>query len=196
MKENAEYVNPFKEALKDTGTISLEEFIEVFPEYKHIYEEMKLRYHSDHSVTAWVKLAKKTDERLKRPKTQDDIDLEYYSKFLSISEEAALLFYRYMNEVKSQSRLKAVADKDMQDYIIETIRNALNDYAGVSYAVDRAAFIEICKLKKDEIEMQRLEIFKDVKSRVVKHFENLGFTLSERNLNSIEWWVNNYKIQY
>lgn len=196
MKENAEYVSPFKEAMKDNSTISLEEFMEVFPEHKHIYEEMKQRYLTTHTVRMWKNLVKKTDERLKRPKTKSSINIEYYLKFKSISNEAASLFNKYLEEIKSQSNVNAVADKDLQDCVIETIRNAINAYVGVSYIVDKEAFIEICKLKKDEIEAQRLEIFKDVKSRVVKYFENLGFTLSDRNLNSIEWWVNNYKIQY
>lgn len=181
---------------KENTKISLDEFIEACPEHKHLYEDMKCRYNTKHIVKMWEKLVKNTEERLSRPEKESNINIEYYLKFKSISDEAASLFNEYVGKIHSISSLNAVSDKDIQDYVIMVIRNTLNEYVGVSYNVDREAFIEICKLKKDEIENDRLNIFKDVKYKVVKHFEGLGFTLSERNLNSIEWWVHNYKIQY
>lgn len=180
----------------ENAKISLEEFIETHPEYKHLYEDMRCRYNIKHTVKMWEKLVKNTDERLSRPETESNINIEYYLKFKSISKEAASLFNEYVGKVHSFSSTNAVSDKDIQDYVIDVIRNTLSDFTGVSYNVDREAFVEICKLKKDEFEKSRLDIFKDVKDKVVKHFEGLGFTLSERNLNSIEWWVHNYKIQY
>ena len=181
---------------KENKSISLEEFIEACPEYKHLYEYMKSRYITAHTYNMWKNLAKKTDERLSKPEKESNINIEYYLKFKSISDEAVYLFNEYIGKMHSMSSVNAVSDKDIQDYVIMVIRNTLNDYVGVSYNVDREAFIEICKLKKDEIENDRFNIFKDVKDKVVKYFEDLGFTLSERNLNSIEWWVHNYKIQY
>lgn len=178
---------------KENTKISLDEFIEACPEHKHLYEDMKSRYITAHTYKMWKNLAKKTEERLSRPEKESNINIEYYLKFKSISDEAASLFNEYVDKIHSMSSTNAVSDKDIQDYVIMVIRNALNDYVGVSYNVDREAFIEICKLKKDEIENDRLNIFKDVKNKVVKHFEDLGFILSERNLNSIEWWVHNYK---
>ena len=214
-KENENvYVNPFKETIKDDDdaflafstdrdkyeklnkAMSLEDFIEVCPEHKHLYEDMKSRYLTVHTYRMWKNLAKKTEERLSRPENESNINIEYYLKFKSISSEAASLFNEYVGKIHSMSSVNAVSDKDIQDYVITVIRNTLNDYIGVSYNVDREAFIELCKLKKDDIENDRLNIFKDVKDKVVKYFEDLGFTLSERNLNSIEWWVHNYKIQY
>lgn len=179
-----------------TSSISLEEFMEEHPEYKKLYEDMRCRYLTGHTSKMWEKLAKNTEKRLSKPETESNINIEYYLKFKSISEEAAALFNEYLGKMHSTSKVNAVTDKDMQDYIIETIRNTLNDFVGVSYNVDREAFVEICKLKKDDIEMNRLNIFKDVKSKVVKHFEDIGFTLSDRNLSSIDWWINNYKIKY
>ena len=184
------------EKTKEDNKISLEEFIEACPEHIHLYEDMKSRYITSHTYRMWKKLAKKTEERLSRPEKESNIDIEYYLKFKSISDEAASLFNEYVCKIQSMSSTNAVSDKDINDYVVYVIRNTLNGYVGVSYNVDREAFIEICKLKKDEIENDRLNIFKDVKDKVVKYFEDLGFTLSERNLNSIEWWVHNYKIQY
>lgn len=181
---------------KHNNKISLEDFIETHPEHKHLYENMRERYNVKHTVNAWIKLAKNSEERNKMPETKTNVDLRYYLKFKSISKEAASLFNEYLDKVKELSGLNYVYDKDIQDYTITVIRNALNDYVGVSYNVDREAFVEICKLKKDEFEKNRLDILKDVKDKVVKHFEDIGFTLSERNLNSIEWWVLNYKIYY
>ena len=180
----------------ENAKISLEEFIETHPEYKHLYEDMRCRYNTKHTVKMWEKLVKNTDERLSKPKTEASINIEYYLKFKSISKEAASLFNEYVGKIRSFSSTNAVSDKDIKDYVITVIRNTLSDFIGVSYNVDREAFIEICKLKKDEFENKRLDIFKDVKDKVVKHFEDIGFTLSERNLNSIEWWVLNYKIYY
>ena len=180
----------------ENAKISLEEFIETHPEYKHLYEDMRCRYNTKHTVKMWEKLVKNTDERLSRPETESSINIEYYLKFKSISKEAASLFNEYVGKIHSISNVNAVSDKDVNDYVITVIRNTLYDFTGVSYNVDREAFVEICKLRKDEFENNRLDIFKDVKDKVVKHFEGLGFTLSERNLNSIEWWVHNYKIQY
>lgn len=176
--------------------ISLEEFIETNPEYKHLYEDIKNRCAFEHTVNMWKNIAKKAEERLSKPKTEASINIEYFLKFKSISKEAAHLFNEYVDKMRSRSSVNAVSDRDVQDYTITVIRNTLSDFTGVSYNVDREAFIEICKLKKDEFEKNRLDILKDVKDKVVKHFEGLGFTLSERNLNSIEWWVHNYKIQY
>ena len=176
--------------------ITLDEFIEMYPEHKHLYEDIKSRCVFEHTVNMWKNIAKKAEERLSKPKSLSSINIEYYLKFKSISKEAAYLFNEYVDKVSSLSCIKAVSDKDINDYVITVIRNTLSDFTGVSYNVDREAFIEICKLKKDEFEKNRLDIFKDVKDKVVKHFEGLGFTLSERNLNSIEWWVHNYKIQY
>ena len=174
--------------------ISLEEFIETHPEHQKLYEDMRRHYQTKHTVKMWEKLVKSTEERLSKPETESDIIIEYYLKFKSISKEAASLFNEYVGRIHSMSKINAVSDRDMQEYIIETMKNALNDYIGVSYDVDRDAFIEICELRKDEIEVNRFNIFKDVKSIVVKHFEDLGFTLSKRNLSSINWWVNNYKV--
>ena len=182
--------------MKENKKITLDEFIEMYPEHKHLYEDMRCRYNTKHTVKMWEKLVKNTDERLSRPETESSINIEYYLKFKSISKEAAFLFNEYVGKIHSFSSTNAVSDKDITDYVITVIRNTLSDFTGVSYNVDREAFIEICKLKKDEFENNRLDIFKDVKDKVVKHFEGLGFTLSERNLNSIEWWVHNYKIQY
>lgn len=176
--------------------ISLDEFIEMCPEYKHLYEDIKSRCIFEHTYRMWKNIAKKAEERFSKPKNISNINIEYYLKFKSISKEAASLFNEYVSKVHSFSSTNAVSDKDINDYVITVIRNTLSDFTGVSYNVDREAFIEICKLKKDEFEKNRLDIFKDVKDKVVKHFEGLGFTLSERNLNSIEWWVHNYKIQY
>lgn len=179
--------------------ISLESFIEVNTDYKELYEVMRERYTVKHTYRFWERLAKKTKERIEidRIRSDSDIsDIEYYSMFSKISKEAASLFSRYINARKSQSSINAVSDKDINDYTVEVIRNTLNDYIGVSYNVDREAFIEICKLKIDDIENNRLIIFKDVKSTVIKYFEDLGFTLSNRNLNSIEWWINNFQIRY
>ena len=180
----------------ENAKISLEEFIETHPEYKHLYEDMRCRYNTKHTVKMWEKLVKNTDERLSRPETESSINIEYYLKFKSISKEAASLFNEYVGKIHSISNVNAVSDKDVNDYVTNVIRNAISDFIGVSYNVDREAFVEICKLRKDEFENNRLDIFKDVKDKVVKHFEGLGFTLSERNFNSIEWWVHNYKIQY
>ena len=176
--------------------ISLEEFIETHPEYKHLYEDIKSRCVFEHTVKMWKNIAKKAEERLSKPKSISSINIEYYLKFKSISKEAASLFNEYVGKIHSISNVNAVSDKDVNDYVTNVIRNAISDFIGVSYNVDREAFVEICKLRKDEFENNRLDIFKDVKDKVVKHFEGLGFTLSERNLNSIEWWVHNYKIQY
>lgn len=197
LKENdSVFVNPFKEDIKQNKAISIEDFIEVCPEYKHLYEYMKSRYITAHTYNMWKNIAKKAEERLSKPKSISSINIEYYLKFKSISKEAASLFDEYVGKVSLFSSTNAVSDKDINDYVIDVIRNTLSDFTGVSYNVDREAFIEICKLKKDEFEKNRLDIFKDVKDKVVKHFEDIGFTLSERNLNSIEWWVHNYKIQY
>ena len=180
----------------DNTKITLDEFIEMYPEHKHLYEDIKSRCIFEHTVKMWKNIAKKAEERLSKPKTEASINIEYYLKFKSISKEAASLFNEYVSKVHSFSSTNAVSDKDINDYVIDVIRNTLSDFTGVSYNVDREVFVEICKLKKDEFEKNRLDIFKDVKDKVVKHFEGLGFTLSERNLNSIEWWVHNYKIQY
>lgn len=180
----------------ENAKITLDEFIEMYPENKHLYEDIKSRCIFEHTVKMWKNIAKKAEERLSKPKTEASINIEYYLKFKSISKEAASLFNEYVNKVHSFSSTNVVSDKDINDYVITVIRNTLSDFTGVSYNVDREAFIEICKLKKDEFENNRLDIFKDVKDKVVKHFEDIGFTLSERNLNSIEWWVHNYKIQY
>ena len=182
--------------MKENKKITLDEFIEMCPEHKHLYEDIKSRCISEHTFNMWKNIAKKAEERLSKPKSISSINIEYYLKFKSISKEAAYLFNEYVDKVSSLSCIKAVSDKDINDYVINVIRNAISDFIGVSYNVDREAFVEICKLRKDEFENNRLDIFKDVKDKVVKHFEGLGFTLSERNLNSIEWWVHNYKIQY
>ena len=174
--------------------MSLDAFMKEFPAYKDLYDDMKYRYTVPHTCRAWMRCVELTKQRNERHK--DGIsDIEYYSMFNRISKDAAKLFAKYLNERKSQSCVNAVADKDIQDYTIEVIRSILNDYVGVSYLVDKQAYDEIFKLKKDEFEANRLEIFKDVKSKVVKHFEDLSFTLSERNLNSIDWWINNYKVK-
>ena len=197
LKENdIVFVNPLKEDIKQNKAISIEDFIEVCPEYKHLYEDIKSRCVSEHTYKMWKNIAKKAEERLSKPKNISNINIEYYLKFKSISKEAASLFNEYVGKIRSFSSTNAVSDKDINDYVITVIRNTLSDFIGVSYNTDREAFIEICKLKKDEFEKNRLDIFKDVKDKVVKHFEDIGFTLSERNLNSIEWWVLNYKIQY
>ena len=188
--------NKEKYKMKENKKITLDEFIEMCPEHKHLYEDIKSRCISEHTFNMWKNIAKKAEERLSKPKSISSINIEYYLKFKSISKEAAYLFNEYVDKVSSLSCIKAVSDKDINDYVINVIRNTINDFMGVSYNVDREAFIEICKLRKDEFENNRLDIFKDVKDKVVKHFEGLGFTLSERNLNSIEWWVHNYKIQY
>lgn len=184
-------------AIEDTNkAISLETFMKMHPEHRKLYEDMRHWYLTVHTARMWERLVKNTEKRLKKPETESNINVEYYLKFKSISDEAALLFNEYVGKIHSTSKVNAVTDKDLQDYIIETIRNTLNDYIGVSYNIDREAFTEICKLKKYEIEANRLDIFKDVKEKVVKHFEGLGFTLSDRNLSSINWWVNNYEIRY
>lgn len=176
--------------------ITLDEFVEMYPEHKHLYEDIKSRCVFEHTVNMWKNIAKKAEERLSKPKSEASINLEYFLKFESISKEAAHLFTEYIDKIHSMSSVKAVPDKDVQDYTIAVIRNTLSDFTGVSYNVDREAFVEICKLKKDEFEKNRLDIFKDVKDKVVKYFEGLGFTLSERNLSSIEWWIHNYKVFY
>lgn len=211
------FVNPFKETIKTNveddnifnrwieeddkrkqlgnTPMLLDTFMKEFPAYKDLYDDMKYHYTVPHTCEGWMRCVELTKQRNERHK-EGISDIEYYSMFNSISKDAAKLFAKYLNERKSQSSVNAVADKDIQDYTIEVIRNALDDYVGVSYLVDREAFIEICKLKKDELEAKRLEIFKDVKPKVVEHFENIGFTLSERNLNSINWWINNFKVKY
>lgn len=176
--------------------ISLEDFIQMYPRHRKLYEDMKSRYQTMHTVKMWEKLVENTEKRLSRPETESNINIEYYLKFESISDEAASLFNEYVEKMHSMSSVNAVSDKDMQDYTVLVIRNTLNDYIGVSYNVDKEAYNEIYKLREDEFENSRFTIFKDVKDKVVKHFEDLGFTLSDRNLSSIDWWVNNYKIRY
>lgn len=191
-----------EEIRKSNIDMSLDEFMEICPEHKHLYEDMKDRYLTAYSFKMWERLVKNTEKRLSKPKpkpepeTEASLNHKYYLKFKSISREAASLFNEYIGKIHSISSVNAVSDKDMKDHILEVIRAAMEDFIGVSYNVDREAFTEICILRKEDIEMNRLNIFKDVKSKVVKHFEDLGFTLSERNLSSIDWWINNYKIRY
>lgn len=209
------FENPFKETIKNTEDddifnrrieesdkinqlgnmpISLDTFMKEFPAYKDLYEDMKYHYTVPHTCKAWMRCVKLTKQRNERHKEKGISDIEYYAMFSRISEDAARLFAKYLNERKSQNSVNAVPDKDLQDYIVEVIRCELDVFVGVSYNVDKEAFIEIYKLKKDEFEINRLEVFKDVKSRVVEHFEGLGFTLTDRNLKSIDWWINNYKV--
>ena len=216
-KENETFENPFKETIKtndnddlfnewckeenkrkqlENTPMSLDTFMKEFPAYKDLYDDMKYRYTVPHTYKAWIRCVELTKQRNERRKETGISDVEYYSMFNHISKDAAKLFAKYLNERKSQSSVNAVADKDIQDYTVEAIRNALNNYIGVSYDVDKEAYNEIFKLKKDEFEVRRLEVFKDVKIKVVEHFENLGFTLSERNLKSIDWWIDNYKVKY
>lgn len=203
IKTNVEDDNIFNEWIEEDDKrkqlgntpMSLDTFMKEFPAYKDLYDDMKYHYTVPHTCKGWMRCVELTKQRNERHK-EGISDIEYYSMFNSISKDAAKLFAKYLNERKSQSSVNAVADKDIQDYTIEVIRNTLDDCVGVSYLVDREAFIEICKLKKDELEAKRLEIFKDVKPKVVEHFENIGFTLSERNLNSINWWINNFKVKY
>lgn len=185
-----------EDAVKNNKKISLETYMKMYPEHKKLYEDMRRRYQTKHTVKMWERLVKNTEERLAKPETEASLNIKYYLKFKCISKEAADLFNEYIGKIHSISNVKAASDKDMKDYILEVIRAAMEDFAGVSYNIDKEAFTEICKLRKDEFEANRLNIFKDVKHKVVKHFEDLGFILSERNLSSIDWWINNYNIRY
>lgn len=60
--------------------ISLDDFIETHPEYKHLYEYIKSRCVFEHTVSMWKNIAKKAEERLSRPKTEASINIEYYLK--------------------------------------------------------------------------------------------------------------------
>ena len=49
---------------KENSKISLDEFIETHPEYKHLYEYIKSRCFFEHTVNVWKNIAKKAEERL------------------------------------------------------------------------------------------------------------------------------------
>ena len=49
---------------KENSKISLDEFIETRPEYKHLYEYIKSRCFFEHTVNMWKNIAKKAEERL------------------------------------------------------------------------------------------------------------------------------------
>lgn len=211
------FVNPFNETIKNNEDgdgifnkyvasedkrqpneiISLDEFIDICPQSEELQKEMRERYKVRHSFKQWEKLVKQCSERIERLKNRSDADIpdiEYYIMFKRLGDDAASLFVRYLNARKEQT--VTVKDKDLQDYIIIVIRDILDEYIGVSHSVDEEAYIEIFKLKKEEFEANRFEIFKDVKTKVVEHFEDLGYTLSERNLKSINWWISHYKVNF
>ena len=49
---------------KENTKISLEEFIKTNPEYKHLYEHIKVRCFFEHTVDIWKKIAKKASHKI------------------------------------------------------------------------------------------------------------------------------------